>query len=133
MNYDEILFLVVEDVEVIHARSLDDHGGQAGTRDPGMLASAVNAPRNVYDASLAKMAASYAFSIAENQPFIDGNKRTALATAEQFLDKNGFAVRLEPWEKWYDLMVGIAKKTHSRDDLIAAITDAMGGDPELVP
>ena len=55
------------------------------------------------------MAAAYAFHIAQNQPFLDGNKRTGLAAALVFLDLNGITV-LDPQEKLYDAMIAIAER-----------------------
>lgn len=55
------------------------------------------------------MAAAYAFHIAQNQPFVDGNKRTGLAAALVFLDMNGYSVS-DPDEKLYDALIAIANK-----------------------
>lgn len=63
-------------------------------RNDGLLASALARPRNktAYDPKIdaATLATAYAFGIARNHPFVDGNKRTALAVAESFLGRNGF-------------------------------------------
>ncbi|MBM3952106.1 MAG: type II toxin-antitoxin system death-on-curing family toxin [Rhodospirillales bacterium] len=81
-------------VRAIHEESLAEHGGRAGMRDEGLLASALDRPRNkaAYEPNIdaASLAAAYAFGIARNHPFMDGNKRTALAVAETFLGCNGF-------------------------------------------
>ena len=78
---------------VFHAASLLHFGGGAGVRDGGLLRSALDRPRNrfAYGAasSLAQCAAAYGFGIAKNHPFVDGNKRTALASIRAFLRING--------------------------------------------
>ncbi len=77
----------------IHDEQLAEHGGGTGVRDVGLLESALERPRNrfAYDAAadLATLAAAYAFGLARNPPFIDGNKRTSFVAAEVFLDLNG--------------------------------------------
>lgn len=62
------------------------------------------------------MAAAYAFHIAQNQPFLDGNKRTGLVAALVFLDLNGITV-LDPEEKLYDAMISIAERRMDKDGL----------------
>lgn len=80
----------------VHDEQLAEHGGGAGVRDDGLLESALTHPRNrlAYDAAadLAALAAAYAFGLARNHPFIDGNKRTAFVAAEVFLDLNGMTL-----------------------------------------
>jgi death on curing protein len=80
-------------VRAIHNQQLMRFGGGEGVRDDGLLFSALVRPENLvaYDApDAAALAASYAFGIARNHPFIDGNKRAALVTAATFLIKNAF-------------------------------------------
>ena len=75
-----------------HIEQLAEHGGGEGIRDEGLFESAMARPQNraAYGApDAAELAASYAFGIARNHPFIDGNKRTALVVSELFLAKNG--------------------------------------------
>ncbi|HEX2763318.1 MAG TPA: type II toxin-antitoxin system death-on-curing family toxin [Allosphingosinicella sp.] len=77
----------------IHAEQLAAHGGGEGTRDPGALESALARPQNsaAYgEPDAADLAASYAFGIARNHPFVDGNKRTAAVVSETFLNLNGY-------------------------------------------
>ncbi len=71
---------------------LAEHGGAAGIRDEGMLDSALGRPENFLaygKPSIFELAAAYAFGLAKNHPFIDGNKRIAFATAIMFLELNG--------------------------------------------
>lgn len=81
----------------LHDRQLAEHGGPSGLRDAGMLASAVARPVNQWaygEDDLCALAAAYAFGIARNHPFADGNKRTAWVMARLFLRKNDVAVTL---------------------------------------
>jgi death-on-curing protein len=75
----------------IHERQLREHGGPSGLRDQGALESALGRPKNQWmydDADLARLAAAYAFGIARNHPFVDGNKRMALLALATFLGLN---------------------------------------------
>ena len=85
-------------VEALHAEQLRLHGGAAGVRDEGMLESALFRPqqKETYgDPDIADLAAAYLFGIAKNHPFVDGNKRTALAAADLFLYFNGFTLEAD--------------------------------------
>ncbi|BBB10066.1 type II toxin-antitoxin system death-on-curing family toxin [Sphingopyxis sp. EG6] len=83
----------------IHDRQLAEHGGISGVRDPGMLESALARPRNQWaygeDDPMA-LAAAYAFGVARNHPFGDGNKRTAWVLARLFLRLNGHHLEFGP-------------------------------------
>lgn len=79
-------------VWAVHEAQLAEHGGLAGLRDPGLLASALSRPRNLAaygTPDAADLAAAYAFGLARNHPFSDGNQRTAFVCAELFLALNG--------------------------------------------
>ncbi len=79
----------------IHVEQLAEHGGGRGVRDAGMLESAMMRPRNLSsygEVDAASLAAAYAFGIARNHPFIDGNKRTAAVVDETFLALNGLSL-----------------------------------------
>ena len=81
-------------VLAVHDEQLEEHGGAAGVRDPGLLESALARPQNAAayaDPDMAELAALYALGIARNHPFIDGNKRTAWTALVVFLDLNGVA------------------------------------------
>lgn len=86
-------FLTVEDVLSLHEDAINTWGGTHGIRDRGLLESAVGAATNValYDqaADIYDIAAAYAYHLAQNQPFLDGNKRAGLAAAAAFLFMNG--------------------------------------------
>lgn len=81
--------------EAAHAEQLAEHGGGEGIRDAGLLASALARPQNLAaygEPDAAALAAAYAFGIARNHPFVDGNKRTAAVVSETFLALNGYAL-----------------------------------------
>ncbi len=83
-------------VIAIHAEQLAEHGGPTGVRDEGLHDSALAKPRNVFvygeEPTIFRLAASYAFGIVRNHPFVDGNKRTALVVALTFLALNGWSI-----------------------------------------
>jgi death-on-curing protein len=105
-------FLTLDEVLQIHTRSLAEHGGMQGTRDPGLVESALASAKNTFHygaGDLFDVAASYAYHLSESQAFIDGNKRTAVASAMVFLARNGVYARPSRWEL-YLAMIGIAEK-----------------------
>jgi death-on-curing protein len=76
----------------IHAEQIAEHGGLEGIRDQGLLESAMARPENLsaYEKSdVCDLAAAYAFGLARNHPFADGNKRTAFVVSATFLILNG--------------------------------------------
>jgi death-on-curing protein len=91
-------WLNVEIAMAIHDRQLAEHGGGSGVRDSGMLESALARPIHAWAYGAddpADLAAAYAFGVARNHPFVDGNKRTAWVLARLFLALNGYALRFE--------------------------------------
>lgn len=80
-------------VLAVHDEQVAEHGGASGVRDLGLLESALARPQHAAaydpDADAASLAAAYAYGIARNHPFVDGNKRTALVVLELFLELNG--------------------------------------------
>jgi death on curing protein len=111
MMASEPQFLTLEQFEAIHERSLAEHGGSQGLRDAGGLESAVMQPQHVHhylNGDLYEIAAAYAFHIAEAQAYLDGNKRTAIASALIFLELNGIETTgIDPMEL-YAPMIKIA-------------------------
>lgn len=94
MPGSEISFLDVHDCLLIHVNTIEREGGKPGVRDRGLLESALAMPRqqfggNYLHEDLPAMAAAYLYHIAQNHPFIDGNKRVAVMVAYVFLDNNG--------------------------------------------
>ena len=98
----EFVWVLDEVVLALHDEQLAAHGGLSGIRDHGAVESALARPRNLvaYEAcdDIARLAAAYAFGIARNHGFADGNKRTALVTADLFLMLNGYELVSSPVE-----------------------------------
>jgi death on curing protein len=92
-------FVAIDEVLLLHALAILEFGGSAGTRDVGLLESAIAQPEMTFEGQMlhrtvVEMAAAYAFHLCQNHPFADGNKRTAWATMRQFLFRNGFVLRI---------------------------------------
>jgi death-on-curing protein len=118
-------FLTVDDVLQIHEEQLLAYGGATGIRDRGLLESAVAMPQASFGETflhqgLSHMAAAYAFHLAQNQPFIDGNKRTGLVAALVFLELNGITI-LDPDELLYGAMIAIAERRIDKEGLAALL------------
>lgn len=112
-------FLSVADVELLHEQGLDAFGGLRGTRDEGLLESAVMQAQQDFfygEADLSGIAAAYAFHIAQNQPFIDGNKRAAVTSSLAFLKMNGVE-NVARWETIYEAMIAIAERRMNKPEL----------------
>lgn len=113
-------WLRIDAVLAMHKRQLAEHGGSDGVRDIGLLESAMARPRNIAvyepDADIARLAAAYAFGIAKNHPFIDGNKRTALVACRTFLLLNGYQLTATPTEK-YLTFLSLAEGSVSEEEL----------------
>ena len=118
-------------VKAIHAEVLAAHGGSPGIRDEALLESAVNAPqasmmgRPVFEDPL-EIAAAYLFYICRNHPFIDGNKRSALATCLVFLSENGLLPNEEldtdAWESFtLDVAASVLDREQTTERLIKLI------------
>lgn len=95
-------FLTLAEVEAIHSKVLQDHGGQDGLRNPAGLEAAVGMPGQTFGGEFLhafpfEMAATYAFHLAESQAYVDGNKRTGAAAALVFLELNGFTTHPGDW------------------------------------
>jgi len=116
------VFLAEADVLALHRRGLEQHGGLDGLRDPGAFASALHQPEAVWfyaQGDLFELAAAYAFHLAQNQPFIDGNKRVAVAVSLAFLELNGVNTSSCPDTAIYDAMIAIAEKRLDKAGLAA--------------
>ena len=116
----DVIYLSVEAVEIFHERALREHGGSEGLRSRELLESAVFQPQqsafgdDAYK-SIAAKAAAYGFFIAQNQAFLDGNKRTAAASMLAFLYLNGFALD-QTDDEMYEAFIRIATGEMSKDD-----------------
>jgi death-on-curing protein len=117
-----VVFLSVDNVLAIHHRVIEEFGGDPGLRDRGLLESAVAMPQSTFGGSflhagLAEQAAAYHFHLCSNHPFVDGNKRVALASAEVFLLINGMALSASDSEL-ESLTVGVASGELSKSEVI---------------
>jgi death-on-curing protein len=105
----------------IHEEVIAADGGGEGMRDEGLLESAVAAPRSTFGGKplmqdSTEIAAAYLFYICRNRPFVDGNKRTALAACLVFLEVNGLlSKRKLPLETWESLVLDVAASRLDRN------------------
>lgn len=114
-------FLTLEEVLALHADQVREFGGADGIRNLEGLRSALGQPEATFAGEylhegVFEMAAAYAFHIAENQPFVDGNKRTALNAALNFLALNGFEV-IDPEERLYPAMIELGVTENAKGSL----------------
>lgn len=112
-----------EVVHQFHRRQLAEHGGIEGMRDEGMLLSALARPEQLWHygdppPDLCALAAAYAFGLAKNHPFLDGNKRTAAISCELFLNLNGISFTVGETEK-YTHYLALAAGEHTEDSFAA--------------
>jgi death on curing protein len=110
-----------DEVRAIHQIQLAEHGGLKGVRDQGLLESAIDRPRNLFlysepPATIFQIASSYAFGLAKNHAFVDGNKRTALVVCLSFLRQNGY-VLTAPLEDRYLVFYALAAGDLSEAEL----------------
>ena len=111
-------FLSLDEVLSLHEDQIRRYGGSGGTRDLGLLQSAMGSAAATFGGvflheTVFEMAAAYLYGICRNHPFIDGNKRTAVAAALTFLEMN--RVEIEAGEdKFYDLVIGVAEGRASK-------------------
>lgn len=107
------VFLTLEEVLAIHENRIRKYGGSSGVRDLGLLQSALGNVEATFggeflNSTLFEMGAAYLYSICRNHPFLDGNKRTALACALAFLGLNNIKIVSEQ-DDLYDLVIGVAE------------------------
>lgn len=117
----EPVWLRKELVLVVHRRQVLQHGGTPGIRNEGLLESALARPRQIFayepEADIARLAAAYAWSIIQNHPFVDGNKRTGLVACRVFLRLNGYDLLASADEK-YEVFMGIGSGAVSEGELV---------------
>ncbi|MBM3853147.1 MAG: type II toxin-antitoxin system death-on-curing family toxin [Verrucomicrobia bacterium] len=92
----EPVWVLREVVLLMHEQSLAQFGGSTGLRDEGLLDSALGRPPNLFaygQPTLFDLAASYAFGLVKNHPFVDGNKRAGFVVAVAFLELNGYRLQ----------------------------------------
>jgi death-on-curing protein len=121
----EPIWLSVAMVVAIRDEQLAIHGGLPGIRDPGLLASALDRPRNKWaysSAGLAELAAGYGYGIARNYPFVDGNKRTSLLAIYTFLGMNDIEF-VVPEAEFAAMILALAAGEVSEENLTRWIRD----------
>jgi len=121
MMTSEPVWISLELARAIHWRQLAEHGGPDGIRDQGMLESAINRARQKFayrgpSTGMPELAAAYAFGIARNHPFVDGNKRTAYVLCRTFLVLNGWDL-VGPLTDRYRVFLALAAGKLDEDQL----------------
>jgi len=117
-----INFLTLSEVLLILEDQINNYGGKYGIRDINLASSAIYMPESSFKGqylheTIPAMAAAYAFHICQNHPFIDGNKRAALASSLIFLDINGYEFNCKD-EILYNKIMGVAKSEVKKEELI---------------
>lgn len=117
-----IRFLSISEVLLILEDQVRNYGGKYGVRDLNLLSSAIYLPESSFDGkylhpTIPAMAAAYAYHICQNHPFIDGNKRVALASSLIFLDLNGYGFNCND-DVLYKEIMELAKGEIKKEDLI---------------
>jgi death-on-curing protein len=126
----EPIWLDAKEALAIHDRQLAEHGGGSGIRDSGLLESALGRPINQWhygENDPAALAAAYAFGVARNHPFIDGNKRTAWVLARLFLVMNGHTLRFDAPDA-IRTVLALASGDLSEDELASWFRDHLATD-----
>ena len=117
------IWITTELAEAIHERQLAEYGGPSGLRDHGLLESAIARPQQMAayggpEVDAPALAAAYAFGMARNHPFIDGNKRTAAVLCEVFLELNDFLLVAED-AQLYPIFLGLTEGSVGEEELVA--------------
>jgi death-on-curing protein len=122
-----VRFLELDEVLALHAEQIELYGGSAGVRDLGLLESAVAAAQASFDGvylhgTFAEMAAAYLFHLAQNHPFVDGNKRIAAAAMIMFVYLNDRELELSE-DDLVELTVGVASGAVTKSALAVQLAD----------
>lgn len=123
------IWLSTKLVLTAHTEQLTRFGGPPGVRDGGALESALARPLNLvaYESpDAARLAAAYAYGLARNHAFVDGNKRIAWLAARMFLRLNGLALRFEPQDA-IDMMLALAAGNLSEEDVAGWLRERLVG------
>ncbi len=124
------VFLTREQIDQIHQEQINEFGGIHGLRDEGGLESAIAQPLNVYlysNGDIYAIAAAYAYHIAESQSYLDGNKRTGVEAALDFLEINGVDTSCLPEIATYEAMIAVASHRMDRAGLAKFLRKALMG------
>ena len=112
-------YLTLAEVLAMHADQIEHYGGSQGVRDAGLLEAALFRPQTGYYQDLIEEAAALWESLAQNHPFIDGNKRTAFAATYTFLAINGVQLRASADETYAFIAVLYETAAFKFDALVA--------------
>ena len=129
-------FLTLSEVLTVLRDQIARYGGDFGVCDIGLVSSAIAVPQASFEgqrfhSDLYEMAAAYAFHLCQNRPFVDGNKRVALATALVFLDLNGVSIA-DPDDRLYPLMMSVASGRAQKPQIAAVLRElTANGDVEV--
>lgn len=136
MTLPEPVWLDRRILEAIHEQLILEYGGSAGIRDAGLVESALGRPRNKWlyeeDVDLPLLAASYAYGLAKNHGFVDGNKRIAATALGVFLGLNGYELEV-PEPELVSAILAISKGEWTEAELAAWVRDhviPLTGEPE---
>lgn len=130
---EEPIWIILPAAEAMHAELIREHGGSYGVRDEGLIESALARPQQRWayggdEVDLADLAAAYAFGLAKNHGFVDGNKRVAFIVMYSFLRANGLRLAASEPET-YAVMIDVATGELSEVDLarwLRASTEPLG-------
>ena len=121
----ELVWLTREIIVAAHEKQLKRFGGPPGLRDEGLLESALSRPQNKFaygEEDMAALAAAYAFGLARNHAFVDGNKRIAFLAMMVFLRRNGIAFAPKPAEAT-NIIIEVAAGNISEEGLTRWLRD----------
>lgn len=122
---ENIQWLRTVDVLGAHRKLIEFSGGTEGVRDEGLLESALARPKNIAayegETSLPRLAAAYGYGIANNHPFVDGNKRSAFVAIELFLDLHDISIDAGEDDK-YSMMIQVASGDMLEEELASWLT-----------
>jgi len=123
----EPIWVLDDTVRQIHQLQLQAHGGGTGIRDANLLESALYRPKQLFsyhtdDITLCQLGAAYAYGIARNHPFVDGNKRTAFVVCLLFLRLNGCQIIASQDDK-YETFLSLAEGRLTEQQLASWLQD----------
>jgi len=121
------LFLTLDEVLALHEDQIRRYGGSSGVRDVGLLESALGSAAARFDGvflhdTLFEMSAAILYGVCRNHPFVEGNKRTAVAASLTFLEMNGTEIEADE-DDFYDLVIGVAEGRVSKSAVAVFLSD----------
>ena len=125
---NQVRFLTVAEILLIHQDQISRYGGSLGLRDAGLLSSATAMPEAQFSGKylhedLFEMAAAYLFHLCQNHAFIDGNKRVSLAACLVFLDLNGVFLE-DPNGSFYNMVIDVTLGKIGKKEIASLLREA---------